>query len=87
MPSKSMVLTGWLGERYGIIFTANQGDLTKSFWMRAVPQEAWLRQREHRRHQGHCPLRDHTTTPATNRFAVVDNCDDELASSLVPYAP
>ncbi|KGO64846.1 Multicopper oxidase, type 3 [Penicillium italicum] len=76
-----------MGQRYDVIVTANQRQISDSFWIRAIPQEACSENASPDNIRGILYYGNRPGTPTTSPFAFIDDCVDEPASSLVPQVP
>jgi FtsP/CotA-like multicopper oxidase with cupredoxin domain len=86
-PYDANVVSIGMGQRYDLIFTANQKDLADKFWMRAIPQSA-CSENENRDDIRGIVYYDNITAgePETEAFEFEDNCVDETRN-LVPFNP
>lgn len=75
------------GQRYDVIVTANQRQISDSFWIRAIPQEACSENANPDNIRGIMYYGDNPGTPTTNAFTFLDGCVDEPIASLVPQVP
>ncbi|KOS48441.1 hypothetical protein ACN38_g617 [Penicillium nordicum] len=76
-----------MGQRYDVIVTANQRQISDSFWIRAIPQEACSENANPDNIRGIMYYGDNPGTPTTNAFTFLDGCVDEPIASLVPQVP
>ncbi|KAJ5942605.1 hypothetical protein N7516_002773 [Penicillium verrucosum] len=76
-----------MGQRYDVIVTANQRQISDSFWIRAIPQEACSENANPDNIRGIMYYGDNPGTPTTNPFTFLDECVDEPIASLVPQVP
>ncbi|CAI7666690.1 unnamed protein product [Penicillium discolor] len=76
-----------MGQRYDVIVTANQRQISDSFWIRAIPQEACSENANPDDIRGIMYYDNRPSTPTTNAFTFLDECIDEPVTSLVPQVP
>ncbi|EKV04816.1 Multicopper oxidase, type 3 [Penicillium digitatum] len=76
-----------MGQRYDVIVTANQRQISDSFWIRAIPQEACSENASPDNIRGILYYSNSPSTPTTNPFIFPDGCVDEPAASLIPQVP
>lgn len=77
----------YIGQRYDVIFHADKGTILPSFWMRAIPQQVCSSNWNVDNIRGIMHYTSTPTTPQTDPYAFMDNCNDEPLSSLIPHVP
>ncbi|KAL1795398.1 hypothetical protein ACET3X_007214 [Alternaria dauci] len=82
-PYEATVIDIGMGQRYDIVVTADQTDVT-DFWMRAIPQSACSENDNTDDIRGIIYYGDAPGTPTTSAYDYEDSCDDETAN-IVPY--
>ncbi|KAI3112891.1 CAZyme family AA1 [Penicillium roqueforti] len=76
-----------MGQRYDVIVTANKRQISDSFWIRAIPQEACSENANPDNIRGILYYGNSPNTPTTRPYTFPDECTDEPASSLIPQVP
>ncbi|KAK7564790.1 Cupredoxin [Phyllosticta citricarpa] len=76
-----------IGQRYDVIFTANQDSVASDFWMRAVAQVACSPIKNSKDIKAILHYGNSTKTPTTSAFTYTDECTDFPMTDLVPYLP
>ncbi|KAJ5823072.1 hypothetical protein N7447_005412 [Penicillium robsamsonii] len=76
-----------MGQRYDVIVTANKRQISDSFWIRAIPQEACSENANPNNIKGILYYGNRPRIPTTKPYVFTDECVDEPASSLVPQVP
>jgi len=86
-PYDANVVSIGMGQRYDLIFTANQQDIADKFWMRAIPQSACSENGKRDDIRG-IVYYDGASSgePTTEAFDFEDNCIDET-KNIVPFNP
>ncbi|CAE7032522.1 hypothetical protein CFE70_004627 [Pyrenophora teres f. teres 0-1] len=86
-PYNANVVSIGMGQRYDVIFTANQKALADKFWMRAIPQSACSESGNRDDIRG-IVYYDAASAgePSTSAFEFKDNCVDET-KNIVPFNP
>lgn len=85
-PYNTTTLSIGMGQRYDIIiYTEGMTDIATDFWMRAIPQTACSDNDNADNIKGIISYGTTVSTPSTTAYDYTDSCDDEDASTLVPY--
>ncbi|KAI0573426.1 SufI multicopper oxidase [Pyrenophora tritici-repentis] len=86
-PYDANVVSIGMGQRYDVIFTANQQALADKFWMRAIPQSACSENGNRDDIRGIVYYDTESAgEPTTSAFDFEDNCNDET-KNIVPFNP
>ncbi|KAK7710263.1 hypothetical protein SLS64_005847 [Diaporthe eres] len=86
VPYNTTTLSIGMGQRYDIIiYTEGMTDIATDFWMRAIPQTACSDNDNADNIKGIISYGTTVSTPSTTAYDYTDSCDDEDASTLVPY--
>ncbi|CAG7948550.1 unnamed protein product [Penicillium nalgiovense] len=76
-----------MGQRYDVIVTADQRQISDSFWIRAIPQEACSENANPDNIRGILYYGNQPGTPTTRPYTFPDECIDEPAFKIVPRVP
>jgi FtsP/CotA-like multicopper oxidase with cupredoxin domain len=86
VPYNTTTLSIGMGQRYDIIiYTEGMTEIATDFWMRAIPQSACSDNTNPENIKGIISYGTTVSIPATAGYNYTDSCDDEDASTLVPY--
>ncbi|KAK8239539.1 Cupredoxin [Phyllosticta capitalensis] len=86
-PFEADIVPIHIGQRYDIIFTANQDSTASDFWMRAIPQVACSPVKNAKDIKAILHYGNSTKTPTTTGYNYTDECTDFPMTDLVPYVP
>lgn len=82
-PYEATVISIGMGQRYDIVVTADQTDVT-DFWIRAIPQSACSENDNQDDIRGIIYYGNVPGTPTTSAYDYQDSCSDET-DNIVPY--